>query len=85
MGTSGRCCHHDEGQQPDAVAGTEVVRAYDATLDSFAESVDPQLTGVARNEAQSRTLAALRDALLPKLISGEIRVPAAEAATEEAV
>ena len=26
---------------------------------------------------QSRTLAALRDALLPKLLSGELRVPAA--------
>ncbi len=30
-------------------------------------------------ETQSRTLAALRDALLPKLISGELRVPDAEA------
>lgn len=28
---------------------------------------------------ESRTLAALRDALLPKLISGELRVPDAEA------
>jgi type I restriction enzyme S subunit len=27
---------------------------------------------------QSRTLAALRDTLLPKLISGELRVPDAE-------
>ena len=27
--------------------------------------------------AESRTLAALRDALLPKLLSGELRVPAA--------
>jgi type I restriction enzyme S subunit len=26
---------------------------------------------------QSRTLAALRDALLPKMLSGELRVPAA--------
>jgi hypothetical protein len=26
---------------------------------------------------ESRTLAALRDALLPKLLSGELRVPAA--------
>jgi type I restriction enzyme S subunit len=30
------------------------------------------------NVAQSRTLAAIRDALLPKLISGEIRVKDAE-------
>ena len=32
------------------------------------------------NELESRTLAALRDTLLPKLISGEIRVPDAERA-----
>lgn len=37
------------------------------------------------NEAESRTLAALRDALLPKLISGEIRVPEAEAQVEGAL
>lgn len=37
------------------------------------------------NERQSRTLADLRDTLLPKLISGEIRVPEAEEALEEAV
>lgn len=35
-------------------------------------------------EDQSRTLAALRDALLPRLISGELRIPDAEALVEEA-
>jgi type I restriction enzyme S subunit len=34
------------------------------------------------NEAQSETLAQLRDLLLPKLISGELRVPDAEKLTE---
>ena len=33
---------------------------------------------------ESRTLAALRDALLPKLLSGELRVPAAAAQLTEA-
>jgi type I restriction enzyme S subunit len=33
--------------------------------------------------SESRTLAALRDALLPKLISGEIRVKDAERFLEE--
>jgi type I restriction enzyme S subunit len=37
------------------------------------------------NIAQSRTLASLRDTLLPKLISGEIRVPEAEQVVEDAV
>jgi type I restriction enzyme S subunit len=36
------------------------------------------LAKIAQSERESRTLAALRDALLPKLISGEIRVRDAE-------
>lgn len=37
------------------------------------------------NDLESRTLATLRDTLLPKLISGELRVPDAEAAVSEAL
>jgi type I restriction enzyme, S subunit len=44
-----------------------------------------RLARVEVNAAESRTLAALLDALLPKLISGELRVPEAEAIVEEAV
>jgi len=46
----------------------------------WADEVFSKRTALAR---QSRTLAALRDALLPKLLSGEIRVPEAEQAVEE--
>jgi type I restriction enzyme S subunit len=35
-------------------------------------------------ERESRTLATLRDTLLPKLLSGEIRIPEAEQTVEEA-
>jgi len=35
------------------------------------------------NERESRTLPALLDALLPKLISGELRVKAADRSIEE--
>ncbi len=42
------------------------------------------LTGQEQNEIESRTLAALRDTLLPKLISGELRVPEVEKILEEA-
>ncbi len=38
-----------------------------------------------RFEQQSETIAALRDALLPKLLSGEIRVPEAEKIVERAM
>jgi type I restriction enzyme S subunit len=38
---------------------------------------------IAANSAESRTLAVLRDSLLPKLLSGELRVPDAERAVAE--
>ena len=46
-----------------------------AAFDRAAESLLARTLGCRRD---SRTLAALRDTLLPKLISGEIRVPSAE-------
>lgn len=51
----------------------------------FDNIVAPLFERIVLNERQSRTLADLRDTLLPKLISGEIRVPEAEETLEEAV
>jgi type I restriction enzyme, S subunit len=45
-----------------------------AALESFSERVTPCLTKVLNNKAQIKTLEKLRDTLLPKLMSGEIRV-----------
>jgi type I restriction enzyme, S subunit len=45
-----------------------------AKFGEFARSVFAQMKA---HDEESRTLAALRDALLPKLLSGELRVPAA--------
>jgi type I restriction enzyme S subunit len=45
---------------------------------AFNDKVEPVLDRVLLVKSESRTLAALRDALLPKLISGELRVPDAE-------
>ena len=42
----------------------------------FQETTEPIFKKILANEHESRTLAALRDALLPKLLSGELRVPA---------
>jgi len=39
--------------------------------------------GICAHESSSRTLAALRDTLLPKLISGELRVPASLGSMQE--
>lgn len=48
------------------VPASQVVRAFDAI-------VDPWIARLLASCNQSRTLAAVRDALLPKLISGELR------------
>ncbi|MBY0458747.1 MAG: restriction endonuclease subunit S [Gemmataceae bacterium] len=49
----------------------------EAVLSEFERLVSPLDDQVETIERESATLAALRDALLPKLISGELRVPAA--------
>lgn len=56
----------------------------DALLAAFEEMVKPMLALREENGQQNKTLAATRDLLLPKLISGEIRLPAAEELMEAA-
>jgi type I restriction enzyme S subunit len=53
-----------------------------AELAEFAEATRPMFDRISLNHRQSRTLAVLRDALLPKLVSGEIRVPEPNDAVE---
>jgi type I restriction enzyme S subunit len=49
---------------------------------AFEKLLTPVWAKQEANKAESATLAALRDALLPKLISGELRVKAAEKIVE---
>lgn len=55
-----------------------VVVPSDPVLTSFTRSAVSLYRQLAENERESRSLAQLRDTLLPKLISGELRVPDAE-------
>ncbi|MDX2206154.1 MAG: restriction endonuclease subunit S [Gemmatimonadales bacterium] len=64
--------------RPEVVAATPVALPLDAIVDRFAELSHPSSAKIATSERESRTLAALRDSLLPKLISGELRVRDAE-------
>jgi type I restriction enzyme S subunit len=64
--------------RPEVVAATPVVCPGDEILARFSQAAGPALAKIAQNERTSRTLAALRDALLPKLIRGEIRLKDAE-------
>jgi len=72
-GTSGRqrvpssCLHH----YPLVVPSVHVARRFGALARSFMDLIS-------KNSEQSATLAAMRDTLLPKLLSGEIRIKDAE-------
>jgi type I restriction enzyme S subunit len=46
----------------------------DAVLEQFEQALAPLYKKMKSNQNQIRTLTALRDTLLPKLMSGEVRV-----------
>ena len=50
------------------------LRPSDGIIEAFERLVYPMDQSIENNENQSRTLSQIRDALLPKLLSGEIRV-----------
>jgi len=56
---------------------SEQVIPPESVLEVFDSRISPIFAAIHANEQQSRTLATLRDTLLPKLLSGELRVPAA--------
>ena len=53
--------------------------------DAFRRAVRPMFARASEAAAETRTLAALRDSLLPKLISGELRIQDGERLIEKAV
>jgi type I restriction enzyme S subunit len=68
--------------QFEALATVAPAQKFISAFQVFGGALDARLRV---NTAESRTLAALRDALLPKLMSGELRVRDAERAVAEAV
>jgi type I restriction enzyme S subunit len=63
-----------KGHWPDFAIEKAVVPAASLTL-AFRGVVDPLMRSIRNNELQAQTLAALRDTLLPRLISGQLRLP----------
>ena len=51
---------------------------------AFADLISPMFAKIRANSEQAQTLANLRDTLLPRLISGQLRLPEAEAMVEGA-
>jgi len=71
----------------DSLAQYELVApaADSPVFTTFGRAVNPLFERIRSGMEQSRALAALRDTLLPRLISGELRVPDAEKFVEAAV
>lgn len=67
----------DLGAQPGVIPHSSVVV-------EFEDVVSPLYQQIREQEHQAQTLAALRDTLLPRLISGQLRLPEAVALIEEA-
>ncbi len=59
-----------------------VIKPLEDILMEFENIVSPLDRRIIENEKQIRTLTVLRDSLLPRLISGQLRLPEAEAAME---
>lgn len=60
--------------RPDAVAATEVVIPSQFVLAAFRDAVSASIDLMEANKTESRTLAQTRDLLLPRLMSGELRL-----------
>jgi len=71
--------------RPEVVAATKVSKAGDNLIKTFSRVCAPILARIAASEGKSRSLANIRDTLLPKLISGELRVKDAEKRVEALV
>ena len=69
----------------DTMAGVSLASPPAALIEIFETRAGPVLERIRASLFDSQTLAALRDSLLPRLISGELRVKAAERLMEAAI
>lgn len=70
--------------KPDQVAALEMILAPVAVSDAFTRVVRPLLRRVGENRLTAKALAELRDSLLPRLVSGKLRLPEAQEQLEGA-
>ena len=64
--------------KPSGISRYEVALPPKQFAAEFTEKILPLVERIATNVHEFRILAALRDALLPKLVSGKLRAPAAQ-------
>jgi type I restriction enzyme, S subunit len=66
--------------KPDGVSAMAAVVPPEGLLKAFGTSVKPIFSRIGHNRGEAQTLATLRDTLLPRLISGQLRLPELAAA-----
>jgi len=71
--------------RPEVVASFLVAIPHQELLQHFDSQAYPWLKTIGQQVAMSETLADIRDTLLPKLISGQLRIPDAEKRVAEAI
>ncbi len=69
--------------KPESLLAMLTIIPTEPILNAFTDTVAPLLSRVTHGQVEAATLTAIRDALLPKLISGEIRVTDAERILEK--
>lgn len=69
--------------RPEVVAGLQSVLPGNEIMNAFHDVAAPLLACIAENQQRSQTLSTLRDTLLPRLISGQLRLPEADQQVEE--
>ncbi|SFB60974.1 restriction endonuclease subunit S [Azotobacter beijerinckii] len=67
------------------IKGFQVLKSSTDAMVAYERITEPLLQQVQNNHRKAQTLTHLSDTLLPRLISGQLRVPEAEALVEEAV
>lgn len=71
--------------RPEMVVATPCVLPLQTALAKFASITEPLMKSIGANAMRARTLADTRDALLPRLISGKLRLPEAQMQLEDAL
>ena len=69
----------------DTLAGISVIYPHESAINAFENLLSPIMGRIKENLKQAQTLANLRDTLLPRLISGKLRLPEAENTIAEAI
>lgn len=69
----------------ETLASSTALIPTEGLLSAYEQTASPIMERIKNGVLQNRTLSNLRDSLLPKLISGQLRVPEAESLAESAV